>query len=72
MVDLIDKSEEAELGVALKKKQKNHDQISKRKVKSLTDKGSKLAEEPEGILVQTPARDLPSSLHLSPWTQMWR
>jgi hypothetical protein len=65
MVDLIDKSEEAELDVALKKKQKNRDRLSKRKVKSLADKGSKLAKEPEAILVQTPARDLPSSAVVS-------
>jgi hypothetical protein len=65
MVDLIDKSEEAELDVALKKKQKNLDQLSKRKVKGLADKGSELAEEPKAILVQTPARDLPSSAVVS-------
>jgi hypothetical protein len=65
MVDLIDKSEEAELDVALKKKQKNCDRLSKRKVKSLPDKGSKLAEESEVILAHTPARDLPSSAVVS-------
>ncbi len=61
MVDLIDKSAEDELDNSIKKKQKNHDRLRKRKVKSLADKGSKLEEEPEAILVQTPARDLPSS-----------
>ncbi len=65
MVDLVDKSEEAELGVANKKKQKNRDRLSKRKVKSLADKGSKLAKEPKAILVQAPARDLPSSAVVS-------
>jgi len=45
-VDLIDKSEEAELDDSIKKKQKNCDRLSKRKAKSLADKGSKLAEEP--------------------------
>jgi hypothetical protein len=66
MVDLIDKSEEAELDDSIKKKQKNRDRLSKRKAKSLADKGSKLAEEPEAILVQTPARDLPSSAVVNP------
>ncbi len=66
MVDLIDKSEEAELDDSLKKKKKNHDRLSKRKAKSLAKKGSKLAEEPEAIQVQTPARDLPSSAVVSP------
>jgi len=32
----------------------------------LADKGSKLAKEPEVILVQTPARDLPSSVVVNP------
>jgi hypothetical protein len=62
MVDLIDKSEEAETYVALKKKQRNRDCLSKHKVKSSADKSSKLVEEPEGILEQTPARDSPSSV----------
>ncbi len=38
MVDLIDKSEEAELDDSLKKKQKNRDRLSKRKAKSLANK----------------------------------
>jgi hypothetical protein len=66
MVDLIDKSAEAELDVATKKKLKNRDRLSKRKVKSLADKGLKLAKDSEAILVQTPARDLPSSAVVNP------
>jgi hypothetical protein len=51
------------LDIATKKKQKNPDQLTKREVKSLADKGSKLAKEPEAIL--TIARDLPSSAVVS-------
>jgi len=65
MVDLIDKSEEAELDDSLKKKQKNRDRLSKRKAKSLANKVSKLAAEPEAILVQAPARELASSAVVS-------
>jgi hypothetical protein len=65
MVDLIDKSEEAELHNSLKKKKKNRDRLSKRKAKSLANKVSKLAVEPEEIQVQTPARELPSSAVVS-------
>ena len=46
MEDFIDKSEEAELDVSLRKKQKNRDRLSRRKAKSLADKTFKLAEEP--------------------------
>ena len=66
MVDLIHKSVEAELDDSLKKKQKNRDRLSKLKAKSLANKGFKLAEEPEAIQVQIPARDLPSSAVVSP------
>ena len=65
MVDLIDKSEEAELDDSLKKKQKNRDRLSKRKAKSLANKVSKLAAEPEEIPVQAPARELASSAVVS-------
>ncbi len=57
LVDLIDKSEEAETDVALKQKQRNLDPLSKR----LANKTSKLAEEQEAILDQAAARDSSSS-----------
>ncbi len=65
MVDLINKSEEAELDDSIYKKQKNLVWLSKRKAKSLANKGSKLAEEPEAIKVQAPARELPTSAVVS-------
>ncbi len=49
MVDLVDKSEEAELDDSLKKKKKNRDRLSNRKAKSLASKVSKLAVEPKAI-----------------------
>jgi hypothetical protein len=58
---LIDKSVKAEMDVALKRKQRNRDCLHKRKAKSLANKSSKLADEPEVILDQASARDSQSS-----------
>jgi hypothetical protein len=58
---LDDQSEEVELSVALKRKQRNRERLNKRKAKSLAEKGSKPAEEPEATLDQTAARNSQSS-----------
>jgi len=41
LVDLVDKSEEVQMNVALKQKQRNHDHLDKRKAKSWANKSSK-------------------------------
>ena len=61
LVNLDDQSEEVELSVALKRKQRNRERLNKRKAKSLAEKGSKPAEEPEATLDQTAARNSQSS-----------
>ena len=61
LVNLDDQSEEVELSVALKRKQRNRERLDKRKAKSLAEKGSKPAEEPEATLDQTAARNSQSS-----------
>ncbi len=43
LVNLDDQSEEVELSVALKRKQRNRERLNKRKAKSLAEKGSKPA-----------------------------
>ncbi len=45
----------------LKRKQRNRERFNKRKAKSLAEKGSKPAEEPEATLDQTAARNSQSS-----------
>ncbi len=76
MVDLIDKSEEAELDNSLKKKKKNRDRLSKRKAKSLLTKVPSWKKNPKQFRFKhqlgTYQVQLWSALHLSPWTQMWR
>jgi len=47
LVNLDDKSEEVELGVALKQKQRNRERLDKRKAKSLAEQGSKPLPEGE-------------------------
>jgi hypothetical protein len=61
LVDLNDKSEEIELSVALKQKQRNRERLDKHKAKSLAEKSSKPAEEPEAALDQAAARNPQSS-----------
>jgi len=65
LVDLDDKSEEVELGVALKQKQRNRERLDKCKAKSLAEKSSKPAEEPEAALDQAAARNSQSSTVVS-------
>ncbi len=65
LVDLDDKSEEVELSVALKQKQKNCERLNKRKAKSLAVKNPKPAEEPGATLDQAAARDPQSSTVVS-------
>ncbi len=65
MVDLNEKSEEVELSMALKQKQRNCERLDKRKAKSLADKSSKPAEEPGATLEQTAARNSRSSTVVS-------
>ena len=57
LVDLNDKSEEIELSVALKQKQRNRERLDKCKAKSLAEKSSKPAEEPEAALDQAASRN---------------
>jgi hypothetical protein len=61
LVDLDDKSEEVELSVALKRKQRNRERHDERKAKSLAEQGSKPTVEPEAPLDQTVARSSHSS-----------
>jgi hypothetical protein len=65
LVELDDKSEEVELSVALKRKQRNRKRLDKRKVKSLAEKDCKPAEEPEATLDQAAARNSQSSTVVS-------
>ncbi len=60
-MDLDDKSEEVELSVALKQKQRNRKRLDKLKAKSLAEKSSKPAEGPGATLDQAAARDSQSS-----------
>jgi hypothetical protein len=62
---LIDKSEEVEFSMALKRKQRNCERLKKRKAKSLAEKSSQPAEEPEATLDQAAARDSQSSTVVS-------
>jgi hypothetical protein len=65
LVDLDDKSEEVDLSVALKQKQRNRERLDKRKAKSLAEKNSKPAEGAEATLDQAAARDSQSSTVVS-------
>jgi hypothetical protein len=54
---LDDKSEEVELSVALKQKQRNRERLDKRKVNSFAEKSSKPTEKPGATLDQAAVRD---------------
>jgi hypothetical protein len=65
LIDLVDKSEEVEMSVALKGKQRNCESLNKRKAKSLADKCFKPTKEPGATLDQAVARDSQSSTVVS-------
>ncbi len=65
LIDLDDKSEEVELSVAQKQKQRNREQLDKLKAKSLPEKNPKPAEEPGATLDQAAAMDPQSSTVVS-------
>jgi len=65
LIDLVDKSEEVEMSVALNQKQRTCQRRNKRKAMCLADKSSKPTEEPEATLDQAVARDSQSSTLVS-------